>query len=77
MKHELLKLLSENARRSDKDLATMLGVTEDEIKAEIKSLEKQGIIAGYKAVINWDMMDGSLVSAIVELKVIPKAGLGF
>lgn len=77
MKHELLKLLSENARRSDKDLATMLGVTEDEIKSAIKSLEKQGIIAGYKAVINWDMMDGSLVSAIVELKVIPKAGLGF
>ena len=77
MNIELLKLLSENARTSEKDLAAMLGKTEEEIKTEIKSLEKQGIIAGYKAVVNWDMIDNPLVSAVVELKVIPKAGLGF
>lgn len=77
MNIELLKLLSENARTSEKDLAVMLGKTEEEIKAEIKSLEKQGVIAGYKAVVNWDMIDNPLVSAVVELKVIPKAGLGF
>lgn len=77
MNIELLKLLSENARTSEKDLAVMLGKTEEEIKNEIKLLEKQGVIAGYKAVVNWDMIDGSLVSAVVELKVIPKAGFGF
>ncbi|MCQ2454599.1 MAG: Lrp/AsnC family transcriptional regulator [Clostridia bacterium] len=77
MDTQLLKLLAKNARYSNKDLATMLNVSEEEIKAKIKDYEKKGIICGYKAVIDWDKLDGSMVSAIIELKVVPKAGLGF
>lgn len=77
MKNELLKLLSRNARYTTEELSVMLGVTEDEVKAEIKALEKQGIICGYKAVIDWDRLDDAYVSAIIELNVVPKADLGF
>lgn len=77
MKAEILKLLSRNAQYCPKDLATMLGTDERSVKAEIEELEKDGIIRGYKAIIDWDKLEDSYVSAIVELNVIPKAELGF
>lgn len=77
MKTELLKLLSTNARYSVRQLADMLAASEDEVTAQIKALEKEGVICGYKAVIDWDSVDGSFVSAIIEIRVTPKADLGF
>jgi len=77
MKSELLKLLSRNARYTVEELADMMGKTEDEIKKEMADLEKEGIIRGYKAVIDWEKLDAAYVSAIVELNVVPKADLGF
>lgn len=55
----------------------MLGMTEDEVRAEIAKMEKEGVIRGYKAVIDWERLDEAYVSAIIELKVTPKAGYGF
>lgn len=77
MKSELLKLLDRNARYTAAELAAMLGKTEAEINAEIKELGQAGIIRGYKAVIDWEKLDGAYVSAIIELNVVPKANLGF
>ncbi len=77
MKTELLKLLSRNARYSVRQLADMIGTDEQTVEKEIKSLEKEGVICGYKAVIDWDSVENPLVSAIIEIKVVPKADLGF
>ncbi len=77
MKYEILKLLSKNARYTTEQIATMLGADESEIKSEIEQLEKDGMIRGYKAVINWDEYDEAYVSAIVQLNVVPKADSGF
>lgn len=77
MKNELLKLLSRNARYTNEQLASMLDVSEKEVAAEIAELEKQGIICGYKTVIDWDNAEDKYVSAIIELNVVPKADLGF
>ena len=46
-------------------------------KAVVTEMEKQGIIRGYKCVIDWEKVDRAMVSAIIELKVTPKADLGF
>ena len=54
-----------------------LGLTEEEVRREISEMEQAGIIRGYKAVIDWERLDEAYVSAIIELKVTPKAGLGF
>ncbi len=77
MKLEILKLLSQNAKYTPEDIATMLGITQSEVVDIIKGLEKDNVIRGYKAVIDWEKLDGAYVSAIVELNVVPKAGLGF
>ena len=69
MNIKLLKLISKDSRTSTADLATMLGITEDEVRAEIAELEHEGVIRGYKAVIDWDRLDSAAyVSAIIELK---------
>ncbi len=77
MNMKLLKLLSKNGRMSIEELATMTGRDEADLVLEIKELEDAGIIRGYKAVIDWERLDDTYVSALIELKVTPKAGLGF
>ena len=77
MNTNLLKQLAKDSRTSPEDLATMLGISEQEVLAEIALMEHEGIIRGYKAVIDWDRLDTAYVSAIIELKVTPKAGFGF
>ena len=77
MNIKLLNLLNKNARASTADLATMLGMSEEDVVAQIEEMEKEGLIRGYKAVIDWDQLDNAYVSAIIELKVTPKAGFGF
>ena len=77
MNTRLLKLLNKDARTEPADLAVMLGESEEEVRREIDELEAAGIICGYKAVIDWERLNDAYVSAIIELKVTPKAGLGF
>jgi DNA-binding Lrp family transcriptional regulator len=77
MNTKLLKLLNRDSRTSVSDLAVMLGMTEEEVISQIKEMEAAGVIRGYKAVVDWERLDGAYVSAIIELKVTPKAGLGF
>lgn len=77
MKYEILKLLSRNAKYTNEEIATMLDTTADKVKAAIKELESDGLLRGYKAVVDWEKLDGAYVSAIIELNVVPKAGLGF
>ena len=77
MKNELLKLLYRNATYTHEELAEMLGKTTAEVAAEIKQYEKDGVICGYKAIIDWEKLDETYVSAIVNLNVVPKAASGF
>ena len=77
MKYELLKLLNRNARYTAEELATMLDTTAEGVSAAVRELEEDGLIRGYKAVIDWEKLDGAFVSAIIEINVVPKAGLGF
>jgi len=69
--------LARNARYTAEEIAIMLDTKTEEVEASIKELEKDGLIKGYKALVDWDKIDGAYVSAIIELNVVPKAGLGF
>lgn len=77
MNVKILKLLENNARMSEASIAAAIGISEDEVKREIAEMQTAGIIRGYKGVIDWEKVDEASVSAIIELKVVPKAGLGF
>lgn len=75
--NDLLKLLEENARYSDAELAAMLGITEDEVREKILQCEHDGMIRGYKAIVDWEKTDRDVVTARIELKVTPKRDRGF
>ena len=77
MNLKLLKLLAKNARYKVSELATMLGISEDEVIIETAKLENEGLIRGYKAVVDWEKLNTAAVSALIELKVSPQADYGF
>ncbi len=74
---KLLRILSENARLSCDQLAAMTGETPEAVAAKIEELEAQGVIKGYRAVVDWDKTDRDLCIARIEIKVTPKSGMGF
>lgn len=74
---KIIKLLEENARYTNEQIAVMLGRTEEEVTKSIEKLEKDGVICGYKAVINREKLNNNEVTAFIELKVVPKPDLGF
>ena len=74
---KLLALLKQNARLSNAELSTMLGISEQEVAAGIKELEASGIIIGYAAIVNEEKADDNAVTAIIELKVTPFKDRGF
>lgn len=77
MNISILKLLEENARLTNAQIAAAIGISENEVAEQIADMEAKGIIRAYKGVINWEKVDSGAVSAIIELKVVPKAGFGF
>jgi DNA-binding Lrp family transcriptional regulator len=78
MDNEILALLEENSRYTAKDIASMIGVTIDEVEAAIKRLEETKVICGYKTLINWDKTDKKdNVTALIEVRVTPQRGEGF
>ncbi len=77
MNVKLLKLLCKNARYTVHELSVMTGLSEDDVKLQVSEMEKEGLIRGYKAVIDWERLDSAMVSAIIELKVEPQPDVGF
>jgi DNA-binding Lrp family transcriptional regulator len=73
----LLKLLKQNALETPENLAQMLDTSVEDIKARIAAYEQNGIICGYRAVVNEDQLDIEKVSAVIEVKITPERGGGY
>ncbi len=76
-KEKLLKQLEKNGRITGEQLASVLGESADEIRDTIAELEREKVIVGYNALIDWDKTDRELVTALIEVKVTPQRGDGF
>ena len=74
---QLVDLLRQNARLTNAQLATMLGISEEEVAKEIRALEEKGTIIGYSAIINEEEFDKNCVTAFIELKVSPQVDCGY
>ncbi|MEG2634424.1 MAG: Lrp/AsnC family transcriptional regulator, partial [Oscillospiraceae bacterium] len=73
----LLKLLSEDARLTLEQLASLTGKTEQEVAEQMDDLQSKGIIAGYEAVIDWERAGIDRVLSLIEVKISPKRNFGF
>lgn len=74
---EILEILEKDSSISVENIALMLDKSVDEIREKIRKLEEDGVIVGYKALINWDKTDSETVTALIEVKVTPQRGQGF
>ncbi|MBR2717007.1 MAG: Lrp/AsnC family transcriptional regulator [Oscillospiraceae bacterium] len=74
---ELLKLLEKDCRATPDQLAAMLGEDTGTVRREISALEKDNVILGYNAMIDWDRTGEELVSALIEVRATPQRGEGF
>lgn len=76
---EILEILEKNARLTPEEIAAMLKRSISSVKTAIKKFEKQGVILGYKAVINKELVreDDSGVRAIIEVRIMPQKDVGF
>ena len=77
MKEQLLELLQQNARLTNAELAVMLDVTEAEVADAIRALENEGVIKGYSAIVNDELANKDLVTAVIELRVTPQRDCGY
>lgn len=75
---ELLRLLEEDSRLSVEQMSRLLATTPEEIEQAIHEMTEDKIIVKYPAIINWEKVDDNpFVTAMIDVKVTPKRGVGF
>ncbi len=77
MREDILKALEANGRIELAGLADKFGVPETEVANEIAAMEREGIICGYHALVNWDKVRDDHVTALIEVRVTPQKERGF
>lgn len=73
----LLSLLEDNARLSFEELGTLLNITAVDVAARVDEYKKNGVIRGFRTLVNHEAADSGRVQSIIELKVAPKKNVGF
>ena len=77
MNVKLLRLLEEDCALSTAQLAAAANLTEEEVKAQMAEMERERVILGYKAIVDWERTQMESVTALIEVKVTPQRGEGF
>ena len=76
-KLQIIELLKDNARYTNAQLASVLGVSEAEVSSAVSELEKEGVIVKYSAIVNNEAVGDNSVQALIEVKVAPQKLKGF
>ena len=74
---QILDLLQDEAKLSVDQLAVMLNESKEDVAKAIAQYEKEGIIKGYHALINWERTETQKATALIELRVSPQKDTGF
>lgn len=74
---QLLKILEKNARIPLEDAAAMIGKTTQEAAAMLDQAQSEGIVRGFRTLVDWEKANVACVEAVIELHVSPKKDRGF
>ena len=77
MREQILTFLEKNSKIDLKELAILLGSSEDVIANEVQKIEEEHIICGYHTLIDWDKTSVDKTTALIEVRVTPQRGQGF
>jgi DNA-binding Lrp family transcriptional regulator len=78
---EIIEILRADAHASPERIAQLTGLDVDQVREQITTWERDGIIRRYKAVLDLDRMrevtGTEIVTALIDVSVIPARGTGF
>ncbi|EGD53135.1 transcriptional regulator, AsnC family [Thermoanaerobacter ethanolicus JW 200] len=74
---EIIDLLCENSRLTEKQIATITGLSEEEVKNTIKNLEDKKVLLKYTTLVDWEKTDREVITALIDVRVAPQQGHGF
>jgi len=74
---EVLELLERDCRLTAEEIATRLGMEPAAVEASIAAAEREGTIAGYSALVNWERSGTPKVYAFIAVSATPEHGKGF
>jgi len=77
MRQKILRILTDEGRLSDADIAERLGATPEEIAETIDAMEADGMVLGYRALVDWSKTDVERVFAYILVEGSPEHGAGF
>ena len=74
---QILEILSCDAKISPEEIADQINIPIEKVKKYITKFEKDRIILGYNAAVNWQRIRQHDVKALIEVKVMPERKVGF
>ncbi len=73
----ILKLLENNARQTNAQIANELGLPVKKVEEAIKKAEADQTILKYTAIVNWAKLGDEKVWALIEIRLTPQQDIGF
>jgi len=77
MEEMILNILERNARIGNKELAAILGTSEETVEKKINDLEEKHVIRGYNTLVDWAAFGEEKADAFIEVKVSLGRGISF
>ena len=74
---KLLELILDGEKLSTEQMAAVLKTSEEQVESELEQLKREGILLGWRPVLNPDKTDDEQVRAVIEVKVRPERDGGF
>jgi len=65
---QILKLLEHNGRLSHEEIGKLVHISRPAVHQRVAKLEKSGVIKGYRAIIDWKMLEQK-IQAFIFVKV--------
>jgi DNA-binding Lrp family transcriptional regulator len=73
----LLKLLREDGSLTPSQMAARLGRTEEDVRHQLEVWKSEGVLLGFRPVLNEEKLGHEVVRALIEVRITPERGGGF
>src|ERR1700749_4998371 len=73
----LVKLLLEGGSLNTAQMAQVLHLPEAELNSQLAILKKEGVLLGFRPVLNLSNEETGVVRAVIEVRITPERGGGF
>ena len=74
---DVMQLLIQNSRYSNDEIASMLGVSSNDVSRAVDQLKKDGVIRQFTTIINTNIIKDVPIKALVELSIRPEKDTGY